>query len=150
MVSYDLLPTIADLAGSQNSLPNNLDGVSISPLFEDHNADLDRPFDGIVFHYPHYNRVGMNVPHSAIRFENYKLIHFPASDRNLLFNIIQDPGERVDLSKKMPEMVELLKVKLETYLKTVDAELPENSGSWRRVGKNGKVRSKFFKRYDRI
>lgn len=150
VVSYDLLPTIADLAGSQNSLPNNLDGVSISPLFEDHNADLDRPFDGIVFHYPHYNRVGMNEPHSAIRFENYKLIHFPASDRNLLFNIIQDPGERVDLSKKMPEMVELLKVKLETYLKTVDAELPENSGSWRRVGKNGKVRSKFFKRYDRI
>ena len=51
---------------------------------------------------------------------------------------------------KDTKMVELLKVKLETYLKTVDAELPENSGSWKRVGKNGKVRSKFFKRYDRI
>ena len=46
----------------------------------------------------------MNEPHSAIRYENFKLIHFPASDRNLLFDLAKDPGERVDLSKKMLEI----------------------------------------------
>ena len=150
VMSYDILPTIADLAGSQKGLPKNLDGVSFKPLFEDHKADLNRPFDGLVFHFPHYNRVGMNEPHSAIRYKNFKLIHFPASDRNLLFDLAKDPGELVDLSKKMPKMVESLNIKLDAYLTSVDAELPEDAGSWKRVGNNGKVRTKFFKRYDRI
>lgn len=147
VMSYDILPTVAELAGFANSLPENLDGVSISPLFNDNNADLDRPFDGLVFHYPHYNRVGMNEPHSAIRHEDFKLIHFPVSDRNLLFDLKQDPGERNDLSKKMPEKVKLLKAKLNTYLTSVDAQKPEDSGGWQRVGRNGKVRTHFFKRY---
>jgi arylsulfatase A-like enzyme len=150
VMSYDILPTIADLAGSQKGLPKNLDGVSFTPLFEDHKADLDRPFDGLVFHFPHYNRVGMNEPHSAIRYENFKLIHFPASGRNLLFDLVKDPGERVDLSEKMPKMVESLNIKLDTYLTSVDAEIPEDAESWKRIGKNGKVRTKFFNRYDRI
>jgi arylsulfatase A-like enzyme len=147
VMSYDILPTVAALAGSTTSLPDNLDGVSIRPLFNDNNADLDRPFDGLVFHYPHYNRVGMNEPHSAIRHEDFKLIHFPASDRNLLFNLKQDIGERNDLSKKMPEKVEFLKVKLNTYLTAVDAQKPQDAGSWMRVGRNGKVRTQFFRRY---
>ena len=116
VMSYDILPTIADLAGSQKGLPKNLDGVSFKPLFEDHKADLDRPFDGLVFHFPHYNRVGMNEPHSAIRYKNFKLIHFPASDRNLLFDLANDPSELVDLSEKMPKMVESLNIKLDAYL----------------------------------
>lgn len=147
VMSYDILPTIADLAGSLKGLPEDLDGVSFKPLFDDNKADLDRPFDGLVFHYPHYNRVGMNEPHSAIRHENYKLIHFPASDRNLLFDLAKDPGERVDLSKKMPKKVDSLNLKLSTYLTSVDAELPEDAGSWKRIGRNGKVRTRFFKRY---
>ena len=150
VLSYDILPTIADLAGSQKGLPKNLDGVSFKPLFDDNDADLERPFDGLVFHYPHYNRVGMNEPHSAIRYKNFKLIHFPASKRNLLFDLAKDPGERVDLSEKMPKMVESLNIKLDAYLASVDAQIPEDAGSWKRVGKNGKVRSKFFKRYDRL
>jgi arylsulfatase A-like enzyme len=89
----------------------------------------------------------MNEPHSAIRHEDFKLIHFPVSDRNLLFDLKQDPGERNDLSKKMPEKVKLLKAKLNTYLTSVDAQKPEDSGGWQRVGRNGKVRTHFFKRY---
>ena len=147
VMSYDILPTIADLAGSLKGLPEDLDGVSFKPLFDDNKADLDRPFDGLVFHYPHYNRGGMNEPHSAIRHENYKLIHFPASDRNVLFDLAKDPGERVDLSKKMPKKVDSLNLKLSTYLTSVDAELPEDAGSWKRIGRNGKVRTRFFKRY---
>jgi arylsulfatase A-like enzyme len=150
VMSYDILPTIADLAGSQKGLPKDLDGVSFKPLFDDKDADLERPFDGLVFHYPHYNRVGMNEPHSAIRYKNFKLIHFPASSRNLLFDLSKDPGERIDLSEKMPKMVESLNIKLDTYLTSVDAQIPEDAGSWKRVGKNGKVRTKFFKRYDRL
>jgi hypothetical protein len=47
----------------------------------------------------------------------------------------------------MPEKVKLLKGKLNTYLTSVDAQKPEDSGGWQRVGRNGKVRTHFFKRY---
>jgi arylsulfatase A-like enzyme len=146
-ISYDLLPTMADLAGSLQGLPEDLDGGSLRPLLNNSLAKVSRPDESLFFHYPHYNRVGMNEPHSAIRYGDYKLIDFPVSERKLLFNLADDVGERTDLAEQMPEMAELLKDKLDAYLAAVDAERPENSGGWLRVGKEGKVRSLFFQRY---
>lgn len=146
-ISYDLLPTMADLAGSLEGLPDDLDGGSLRPLLNNHLAKVSRPDESLFFHYPHYNRVGMNEPHSAIRHGDYKLIDFPVSERKLLFNLADDVGERTDLAGQMPEMTDLLKDKLDAYLAAVDAERPENSGGWLRVGKDGKVRTRFFQRY---
>ena len=147
VVSYDLLPTLADLAGSTQNLPKQLDGGSFRPLLSDPNAAVQRPFDGLVFHFPHYNRVGMNEPHSAIRVGDYKLIDFPVSNRRLLFDLKNDIGESTDLSQAEPILANKLATKLYDYLNSVDAEQPQDSGSWSRVGEDGSARTHFFKRY---
>ena len=56
---YDLLPTIADLAGSKKNLPKLLDGGSFRELFNDPEAVVQRPFEGLVFHLPHYIFYGL-------------------------------------------------------------------------------------------
>jgi arylsulfatase A-like enzyme len=149
VISYDLLPTVAELAGSLKGLPTDLDGVSLRPLLDDSQADVKRPYEGLIFHYPHFNRVGLGEPHSAIRYGKFKLIHFPVSARNLLFNLAEDVGERRDLSAEMPELVALLEEKLGSYLTQVDAERPEETDSWVRAGTEGKARTGFFERYGR-
>jgi arylsulfatase A-like enzyme len=140
---------VAELAGSLKGLPTDLDGVSLRPLLDDSQADVKRPYEGLIFHYPHFNRVGLGEPHSAIRYGKFKLIHFPVSARNLLFNLAEDVGERRDLSAEMPELVALLEEKLGSYLTQVDAERPEETDSWVRAGREGKARTGFFERYGR-
>ena len=148
VVTYDLLPTVAALAGSDAELPNDLDGGSFHAALSDSKAPVSRPLDSLIFHYPHYNRVGMNEPHSAIREGDYKLIYFPVSDRSLLFDLSQDIGERTDLSEQQPEVKARLQKKLANYLESVDAERPEQGSKWVTVGKEGQVRTQFFQRYD--
>ena len=148
IVTYDLLPTIVELAGSSTALPDDIDGGSLKLLLSDPSAAVSRPFDGLVFHYPHYNRVGMNEPHSAIREGNYKLIRYPVSERSLLFDLSRDIGESTDLSEKEPERRAELEKKLAEYLVSVDAERPEQGSKWVSVGKEGEVRTNFFQRYD--
>ena len=147
IVTYDLLPTLADLAGSTKNLPDALDGGSFKPLLTDPEQKVKRAFDGLIFHFPHYNRVGMNEPHSALRDGDYKFIQFPASQRSLLFNVKEDVGETHDLSLERPTLAKQLEAKLNAYLSSVNAEQASESGSWDRAGKGGTVRSKFFKRY---
>jgi len=147
IVTYDLLPTVADLAGSTKGLPDDLDGGSFKPLLSNHEAQVKRSFDALVFHFPHYNRVGMNEPHSALRDGDYKYIHFPASKRSLLFNIKNDISESDDLSLVQPLLAARLEQKLMTYLDSVNAEQASDSGSWQRIGENGSVKTRFFKRY---
>lgn len=150
VVSHDLLPTLADLVGlPKSSLPLDIDGGSLQPLLLNPNASVERSTDSLVFHFPHYNRVGMNEPHSAIIYQNYKLVNFPASNRSLLFDLSNDIGEANDLSLKYPDITTLLKNKLSEYLTSVKAENPEESNSWARIGEEGAVRTKFFQRYSK-
>lgn len=147
VVTHDLLPTIADLANANRYTPEDIDGGSLKKLFLELNANVDRNFDALIFHYPHYNRVGMNEPHSAIRLGDHKLVNFPVSKRSLLFNIKNDPGEQKDLSDQLPDLVTKLQEKLSNFLESVDAENPEDAYNWKTTGKSGEVRTKFFERY---
>jgi len=147
IIGSDLLPTFADLSGAINQLPNDLDGISIKSLLGDPGRTLDRPSDGLIFHFPHYNAVGLNEPHSAIRVEDFKLVRFHSSQRSLLFNIEDDIGEQFDLSSAQPEKTAKLEALLETYLEQVDAERPEQSISWVKPGANGLTRTRFLERY---
>ena len=147
VVTHDILPTLADLAGSIEQIGQDIEGVSLVPLLRQTDSKVDRAFDSLVFHYPHYNLVGMSEPHSAIRFGDYKLVNFPVSDRQLLFNISKDIGESEDLSSEKADLVSLMKNKMETYLSEVGAERPEEAYNWETTGKSGDVRTKFFRRY---
>jgi len=148
VITHDILPTIADLANAYDLKPDGINGVSIKKLFFNPKSQLHREPNFLIFHYPHYNRVGINEPHSAIREDEYKLIKFPISNRYLLFKITEDIGEERDLSNIFPDIVAKLDKKLSGFLESVNAEKPEDAYNWETVGKQGKERTKFFKRYD--
>ena len=146
VISYDLLPTFADIAGATDVLPNNLDGRSIRPVLKNPDSKIQRPPEGLVFHFPHYNVVGLNEPHSAIRIGDYKLLKFTSSSRELLFNVADDPSESVDLYEANIALADKLNIELETYLDAVGAERPEDSNSWAN-GRSGATKTLFLSRY---
>ena len=147
VISYDLLPTFADLTGATEHLSHDTDGVSLRPLLTTPNDQLERPQHGLVFHFPHYNAVGLNEPHSAIRVNSLKLVRFHTSARSLLFDLATDPYERIDIAGNNPECSQALERLLNDYLQKVNAETPEESVSWEKPGKNGAVHTKFLSRY---
>ena len=106
VIGYDILPTIVELAESFNSsnritLPDEIDGGSFSQIaLKDRSMPVQRSNEALIFHFPHYNSVGLQEPHSAIRMGDYKLVKFYSSKRLLLFDLSKDISESKDLSKR--------------------------------------------------
>lgn len=148
VVSYDLMPTIAALAGATHALPKDLDGRSFAPLLKNPAATIQRPAEGLVFHFPHYNVCGLNEPHSAIRVGDYKLLKFYTSKRELLFKVADDHSESKDLAQQEPALTQQLSRALESYLHAVGAERPEESNSWKKGG-YGSTQTLFLSRYSK-
>ena len=84
---YDWLPTIMDYVANLDSTPNNLPGQSFAPILRDDEcAEHDR-----IFVFDEYGPVRM------IRSEEWKLIwRYPAGAHEL-YNVSNDPDERVNL-----------------------------------------------------
>ena len=118
VITYDFLPTIADLLKYKEKLPANLDGQSIKPLLEGKTNFKSR---ALYFHRPYSGGAGIFSPHSAIRDGNFKLIKYLDSGQVQLFHLKNDIGEQKDLSKENPKEAKLLETKLESYLKSVHA-----------------------------
>jgi arylsulfatase A-like enzyme len=116
VVGWDILPTIADLAGNKNPLPDNLDGVSFRKALENgNNGSVKRKNDELIFHY-------FGKSHTAIRIGDYKLIKFWNLKKTELYNLKDDLGELDDLSKKYPQKVQEMENELMKYIKEVNAE----------------------------
>ena len=121
----DLVPTVADLAGVADKLPQDVEGGSLTAvLTNDGHGTVSRPREEIVFHFPHYDSDPLG-PASAMLAGDYKLIRFYEEPGRLrLFNILDDPYERNDLSDTMPEQVVALEGMLDAYLDSIAAGLP--------------------------
>ncbi len=123
---WDILPTLAQLAGYQKSLPEQLDGGSFAKIIKDEGkGEVSRKNDFMVFH--RYNR---GYPHSAIIQGNYKVIKFWKTGKLELYNLASDLGERNDLSESEPEKVNELFSKLMKYLLDVNPALAEEMQSY--------------------
>jgi len=125
VAAYDLLPTLYDLAGGREALPDEIDGGSFRTLLENGDAGaVKRSLDGLVFHRPLHKR----DPQSAIRVGDWKLVILwkirKRPRQRLLFNLADDVGEQNDLSKEKPEKADQLERRLIDYLQQVDAESP--------------------------
>ena len=119
VAGWDLLPTIADLAGYQGRLPEDLDGGSFRTLLENGGQSaVRRPVEALVFH-----RYADGYPHSAIRLGDYKLIKFWRPERLLLFNLKDDIGETRNIAAVLPDKTRDLHERLMAYLRAVDAEI---------------------------
>ena len=122
VVGYDLFSTFCEWAGIPTSdLPEGIEGGSIAALLaHEGQGQVTRPREEIIFHFPHYQSA--DGPQSAILFGDLKLMHFYEDDRDALFDLSTDLGERNDLSARMPEEVARLRERLQTYLKAIDAQ----------------------------
>ena len=117
-------------------------------MLKNPDTKIQRPPEGLVFHFPHYNVVGLNEPHSAIRIGDHKLLKFTSSKRELLFNVADDPSESEDLYEANLALAGKLNTALETYLDAVGAERPEDSNSWKDWnGRSGATKTLFLSRY---
>ncbi|MDF9799394.1 arylsulfatase A-like enzyme [Catalinimonas alkaloidigena] len=115
----DFFPTILDLANLPLMPGQHVDGVSLKPLLEGKTV-AERP---LFWHYPHYGNQG-GEPASIIRDKAWKLIHYWEDDRNELYNLEEDPGEKQNVADAYPEVTERLHEQLQAFLKSVDANLP--------------------------
>ena len=120
VVCEDLFPTILQLAG-YTQLPHTVqvvDGQSLLPQLRGEPAPASpRP---ILFHFPHNwvpHALGDTYsPQSALVYGDFKLIHFPETNKYELYNLREDISESHDLSQEQPaklqEMINLLNATL--------------------------------------
>jgi arylsulfatase A-like enzyme len=123
VVGYDLFPTFCEWAEiASKSLPKGLEGGSIAELLSSEGrGEVKRTREELVFHFPHYQG---DTPHSAILLGDLKLLHFYEDNRDVLFELSSDIGERKDLAAARPADVVRLRKRLDSYLAAVDAQLP--------------------------
>ena len=135
VIAWDILPTIMDLA-NRKSWPQVVEGGSLKPLLLSKAQKVSRPFDGLVFHYPHYNyvlekrRIEVQRPSSAIIYDGWKLLYTWETGSSSLFNIDDDIGETKDLAKNEQLKTAYLKNKLMMYLNMVEAQIPRNNAEY--------------------
>ncbi len=118
--AIDLLPTMLHLAGLENLIYKNIDGLNITPML--HGSRIDR--QAIFWHYPHFGNQG-GWSGAAVRSGDYKLIEkFEIGDFEL-YNLREDIGEKNNLSPEKPEVRDELILKLRKWQQENNAVFPE-------------------------
>ena len=137
-ITPDLYPTLLEMTGVK-PLQSLVDGISLAPLLKS-GAKPDR--DAIFWHYPHYHPGGA-TPYSAIRSGDFRLVHFYEDGRDELYDLTKDVSETTDLAATQPERAKALRTRLDTWLKSVDAQLPTTNPAYDPVAdKAGKAKGK--------
>lgn len=132
----DILPTVLDACKIKAPATLKLDGQSLLPLWKMNRTDVeDREF----ITQMHYGPVVFKYMHFAVRTQQYKLISphddphhilFQPSDEELiktldnleLYDIQDDPSERLNLAAKHPEIVDDLLDRYENWYDEVTQE----------------------------
>ena len=139
----DWYPTLLDLVGVAVPKQQNVDGVSIVPLFKG-GVIADRP---LYWHYPHYGNQG-GEPSSIITQNDWKLIHYHEDGRDELYQLREDPAERRDLVKRHPQKAKALRSALDAWLKATGAKFPgkdpafdaaKRQARWKSIQTRGKA-----------
>jgi len=118
VISTDFFPTILEMIGVENEI-NDIDGKSFTRLVR--GEEMDR--GPIFWHFPHYSNHGMQSPGGAIRDGDYKLLEYFENGTVQLFNLADDIGEQIDLSKIDAKKTKELREKLHQWRKKVDAQM---------------------------
>ena len=132
----DVFPTLLDACNIAPPKNIKIDGESLLPLWKEQPVDLD---DRVFFMQMHYGPTPFKYMHFAARTQKYKLVsphdfphgivHQPTDFelknvvKNLeLFDVENDPSERINLAKKYPEIVNELLEKYENWFDEVTEE----------------------------
>jgi arylsulfatase A-like enzyme len=117
--SPDYFPTLLEASGAKTQTGQMVDGQSLLPVLT--GGSLTER--NLYWHYPHYGNQG-GAPGAAIRRGKWKLIEWYEDRRVELFDLSQDIGEALDVSRQHPEQVERLLDELHRWQQEVGAQLP--------------------------
>jgi len=124
VVGYDILPTICELAGI-TAWPKGVEGGSFkSAMLDNAAAEVQRPNDFLVFHWPHYQIQKHSTPDTTIIADGWKLHYWWETKKVELFHLDKDLGESKDLSAEQPGRAAAMEKLLTNYLATIRAQLP--------------------------
>jgi arylsulfatase A-like enzyme len=94
---YDFMPTLLDYAGIENPAADALPGKSFAQVLINNNGDINsgaNTDDGHIGHIIVYDEYG---PARMIRNRDFKYIHRYPYGPHELYDLINDPGERINL-----------------------------------------------------
>lgn len=120
VTSMDFYPTLLEMAGLPQKPKQHMDGKSFAPLLNGNAFE----HKALYWHFPHYQGEG-SYPASAIRVGDYKLINNYHQNDKLLYDVVNDPYETINLSDKHPEKVKEMYEKLMEYLTKTGASIPQ-------------------------
>lgn len=93
----DVMPTLAALTGATASLPHDINGINILPLFFGEHVDTDHRM--LYWEFTGKQR--------AARLGNWKCVTVKPNAPLELYNLSKDPEERHNVADDFPEMVQL-------------------------------------------
>jgi arylsulfatase A-like enzyme len=132
VTGLDLFPTIRELVEIFKPLPPGVEGGSFAGvLYEGGKGEVRRWRPDLVWHFPHYQVDKGVAPMSSVRLGEWKLTKFYETGEVKLFNLNDDIGEEIDLSKKNPEKAKELEGLLADHLKALDAPMPTPNPDWK-------------------
>ncbi len=97
---WDIMPTFADLAGTTDDVPDDIDGISFVPALL--GQDTQQQHDHLYWAF--YERGGAR----ALRQGNWKVVHQPYKTAPRLYNLVDDLAERSDVAADHPDLLKKL------------------------------------------
>lgn len=126
IISVDLLPTFAELAGIPREKLPAVDGVSLAGLLR--SGGREAPVRDLYWHFPGYLGAGQGAwrttPVSAIRSGRWKLLEFLEDRRVELYDLEADLSQTTNLADTAPEKASELQQKLNQWRTAVSAPMP--------------------------
>lgn len=119
VITDDFYPTIMDMVGEGTKLATDIDGKSLVPLLLNNDL-IDR--DMLCWYYPHYSPQAQ-MPGSAIRKGNYKLIQFYDPYKIELYNLKTDLGENNNIANENSDIVQNMRMEFDSWLKKMNPVL---------------------------
>jgi len=125
LIIEDFFPTILEMAEIKDyKTVQTVDGESFVHLIKQDTNSIAH--NDLIWHFP--NKWGANGPgigtYSSIRSGDWKLIYYYKDQHFELYNIINDIGEKENLTNMNIKKTKELAVKLSDYLRRVEAQRP--------------------------
>jgi arylsulfatase A-like enzyme len=118
---WDVMPTLADLAGVDDRLPSGIDGVSFAPTLLGEGEQLEHDF----LYWAFYEGGGGQ----AIRQGDWKAIQQPIHAPVRLYNLNDDLGEDRDIAADHPDLAAQLTAKMnQAHRPSERWKFPESKG----------------------
>lgn len=125
VMSFDLLPTLADLCNAPVDGKAELDGMSLKPALTGKNPPALAARD-LFWHKASQRPTSTgDYVSTAIRSGRYKLLDFYQQNRIELYDLQSDPGENHNLAIEQPEITRQLMQKLNDWRKEMNVKMAD-------------------------